>query len=131
MVKTQEAAHTPGPWWITESGVRDRGGYICHTNPPPHYAGQDERFAKETAERAANKVLIAAAPDLLQALLQLKRVGNDFAEWHPKFSPAIDAIYAALAKATGAVAPAAPSLALTAFIQDVEAAEGKATGAAA
>lgn len=30
-----------------------------------------------------------------------------------------------IAKATGAAAPAAPSLALTAFIQDVEAAEGK------
>ncbi|MDR6886104.1 MULTISPECIES: hypothetical protein [Variovorax] len=59
--------HTPGPWWTTGSGVRDRGGYICHTNPAQRYEGQDDRFAKETAERAANKLLIAAAPHLLEA----------------------------------------------------------------
>lgn len=62
------AQHTPGPWWITPSGVRDRGGYICHTNPAQRYEGQDERFAQETAERTANKLLIAAAPALLEAL---------------------------------------------------------------
>lgn len=59
-----EAKHTPGPWWDTESGVRDRGGYICHTRPAQRYPDQDERFEKETQERAANKRLIAAAPEL-------------------------------------------------------------------
>lgn len=59
--------HTPAPWWTTDSGVRDRGGYICHTLSAQHYPGQEERFARETAERAANKALIAAAPDLLEA----------------------------------------------------------------
>lgn len=62
------AKHTPGPWWATESGIRDRGGYICHTRPAQRYLGQDERFEKETKERAANKQLIAAAPELLEAL---------------------------------------------------------------
>ncbi len=50
-----EAKHTPGPWWVTDSGIRDRGGYICHTRSATHYPGQDERFEKETLERAANK----------------------------------------------------------------------------
>lgn len=63
-----EAKHTPGPWWETDHGVRDRGGYICHARPAMHYPGQDERFEKETIERAANKKLIAAAPELLEAL---------------------------------------------------------------
>ncbi len=59
--------HTPAPWWTTDSGVRDRGGYICHTLSAQRYPGQEERFARETEERAANKALIAAAPDLLEA----------------------------------------------------------------
>ena len=64
----REAKHTPGPWWATDSGIRDRGGYICHTKPPCHYPGQDVRYEQERVERAANKDLIAAAPDLLEAL---------------------------------------------------------------
>lgn len=66
-------AHTPGPWWVTDYGVRDRGGYICHTQPPTHFSGQDERFANEVEERKANARLIAAAPELLTALKDLRR----------------------------------------------------------
>lgn len=60
--------HTPAPWWVTDYGVRDRGGYICHTQPPTHFPDQDERFANEVEERKANARLIAAAPELLTAL---------------------------------------------------------------
>lgn len=60
--------HTPGPWWIAEHGVRDVGGYIAHTNSVQRYEGQDERYALEVARREADKRLIAAAPDLLEAL---------------------------------------------------------------
>lgn len=67
------AAHTAGPWWATEYGVRDSGGYICHTHPPSRYPGQEERYAKEVAEREANKHLIAAAPDLLDHLKAMNR----------------------------------------------------------
>lgn len=101
-----EAKHTPGPWWTEESGVRDRGGYICHTRPAQRYPGQEDRFIKETAERAANKALIAAAPKLLEAL-QITR-GNiaslgpagaltpytPYQEW-------LAMVDAAIAKATG------------------------------
>ena len=63
------AKHTPSPWWATGYGVRDRGGYICHTQPPTHFSGQDERFANEVEERKANARLIAAAPELLQMVI--------------------------------------------------------------
>lgn len=93
------AQHTPGPWWITPSGVRDRGGYICHTNPAQRYEGQDERFAQETAERAANKLLIAAAPELLNAV-QLAL--NDCVDLIG--TQAGNALAAAVAKASGSTA---------------------------
>jgi hypothetical protein len=71
-----EAKHTPGSWWVTDSGIRDRGGYICHTKPPCHYPGQDARYEQEKVERAANKDLIAAAPEMLEAL-----------QWREQFEP--------------------------------------------
>lgn len=89
------AAHTPNPWWETEYGVRDRGGYICHTQPPTHYPGQDERYASEVAERKANKTLIAAAPDLLEALQDLLEVVQTHLGLEARNA------VAAIAKATG------------------------------
>lgn len=62
------AQHSAGPWWVTESGIRNRAGYICFTRPATRFEGQEERFARESAERAADHLLIAAAPDLLEAL---------------------------------------------------------------
>lgn len=60
--------HTPGPWWATDHGVRDSGGYIFHTNQVQRYEGQEERYKREVAEREANKLLAAALPELLEAL---------------------------------------------------------------
>lgn len=94
-----EMKHTPGPWWVEESGIRDRGGYICHTRPAQRYPDQEERFIKETVERAANKTLIAAAPELLEALqgiLSCVSVRID----DPRIEK-FDAARAAIAKATG------------------------------
>ncbi|MFZ2306799.1 MAG: hypothetical protein WAW73_20185 [Rhodoferax sp.] len=68
-----QAKHTPAPWWVTEYGVMDTGGYICHTQPPTHFPGQDERFANEVEERKANATLIAAAPELLDQLKAMNR----------------------------------------------------------
>ena len=68
------AQHTPGPWWVTDHGVRDRGGFICAMIPTQRYEGQDERFELEHAERIANCLLIGAAPDLLSALETLYAV---------------------------------------------------------
>lgn len=72
--------HTPGPWWTTDDGIRDSGGYIAHTNSVLTYERQDERYAREIVQREADKKLIAAAPDLLEALkdaLSIFEFGDD------------------------------------------------------
>lgn len=91
--------HTPGPWWPTESGVRYRGGYIAHTNSVQRYEGQDERYAREVAQREADKLLIAAAPDMLEALQNLE---NDDGSSMP--DSAWKLVKDAIAKATGGAA---------------------------
>ena len=98
MTTNTEQKHTPGPWWATDSGVRDRGGYICHTNPPTHFQGQDERYDREVDERKANKNLIAAAPELLGALeLLVAGIENSVSQTYLPLQQA----RAAIAKATG------------------------------
>lgn len=145
MDKTQEAAHTPGPWQ-TEGfeAVHGNGNFYGGL-----IVGQDDVIVAQFV-MPHNARLIASAPELLEALQAIKKIfdkdvtfigggpqsrvevpfeshDQSWNHWHE----ARDLIRAAIAKATGAAAPAAPSLALTAFIQDVEAAEGKASGAAA
>lgn len=92
------AKHTPGPWWPTDSGVRDRGGYIAHTNSVQRYEGQDERYSREVEQRAADKLLIAAAPELLEALIELADCG---AEAWGEDRPCVRIARDAIAKATG------------------------------
>lgn len=76
----EKAKHTPGPWEITTHGIKEDGMYI------PIYA-EDGLWISEAkgrggipgskvgpnnnAEIAANAALIAAAPDLLAALVAL------------------------------------------------------------
>lgn len=65
-------AHTPGPWTATESGgllfVIDAGDYD-HKADTGFFVGTVTDGGKE--EHAANARLIAAAPDLLEALESL------------------------------------------------------------
>lgn len=98
---TEQLKHTPGPWWTTDSGVRERGGYICHTNQPTHFQGQDERYDRELAERRANKNLIAAAPELLAALEYAHACLTNQLSTKTKHEYAIDLARVAIAKATG------------------------------
>lgn len=106
------AKHTPSPWWATGYGVRDRGGYICHTQPPTHFPDQDERFANEVEERKANARLIAVAPELLSALLELSQHFHGEWEHDTRSQDEIDdhsdqaqrMARAAIAKATGSAA---------------------------
>lgn len=67
------ARHAPGPWWTTESGVRNSAGYVHLKMHAQRYEGQDERYAKDVAEREANELLFAAAPELLEALKEGRR----------------------------------------------------------
>ena len=83
--------HTPGPWIPNNDSppmVRDAiGNNIADT-----YNDSDAR-------------LIAAAPDLLAALIAFRDSGpsggQDFAEWHASYRPAIALARAAIKRATG------------------------------
>ena len=99
--------HTPGPWWTTDHGIRDVGGYIAHTNSVQRYEGQDERYAREVAQRDADKRLLAAAPDLLEALEALAGLYPSSEEMNESDDYSVTEIdwveiaRAAIAKATG------------------------------
>lgn len=82
--------HTPGPWTAQPNGaiwVGDTLISVCAIAPE---------------EATANANLIAAAPDLLEALqLVVDKIGTDF-ELYSEQQFAIDNARAAIAKATGA-----------------------------
>ena len=100
-----DTKHTPGPWAATakicDVGGRDfqvveireagdfRGG-ICHLQSAEHIGGID------AAETRANGALIAAAPELLEALKWLRTC-----EERGDLEEAIAAADAAIAKAEG------------------------------
>jgi hypothetical protein len=90
------SAHTPGPWAAIDNGhcwsVESKSHWIASTQ---------FCFATETE---ANARLIAAAPELLAALVELVKQHKNIraAESYPTTnSPATDAADAAIAKATG------------------------------
>lgn len=95
----ENAKHTPGPWEAVSNLVRtaineDRtGGYLVAECPA------------NIGNRIEDARLIAAAPDLLAALVAFRdggpQGGRNFAEWHESYKPAIDLARAAIAKATG------------------------------
>ena len=71
-----EQQHTPDPWRTTlnsnmERGIRTSGGFICFLPKPNHYHGQDERYKRDLITNEANANLIAAAPELLEALMAI------------------------------------------------------------
>ncbi len=96
-------AHTPGPWEV----IPARGNMLPHLMGGDHcrIALLDDCHAAES-EREANARLIAAAPDLLQALKiaeywLLQRNAWHTLQFHDSKRKAADQIIATLAKATG------------------------------
>ena len=81
--------HTPGPWRELVTRIDDANGYqICHL----------DLHGKSEAERDANRRLIAAAPDLLEALKE----ALDVCIWPSRaLSDIHDKASAAIAKAEG------------------------------
>jgi len=76
---------TKEDWYVTfttptEIGVRSKGGYICTLPKPTHYTGQNDRYEKETEENKANAKLIASAPKLLEALIEISEAKG---RYHP------------------------------------------------
>lgn len=94
--------------YATETvGIRDENGFICMMTKPRRYAGQDARFNEEMAEMQANARLIAAAPDLLEAVKAIREwllfngPVQDDGITHPAFVKANNLANVAIAKAEG------------------------------
>ncbi|WP_152593472.1 hypothetical protein [Stenotrophomonas maltophilia] len=85
--------HTPGPWWVDDhTNIRSEPGMVAFP------------CVKDGLPQEANARLIAAAPELLEALILLERemvesgnAGSVDYGW----KPAIEKTRAAIAKATG------------------------------
>ena len=104
---------TPGPWVLSKIGFRTNDGAAPVMAPDPDLGEKrvalvdcQTRFKRgqgwkaECAEREANARLIAAAPELLEALVYLVGESDDSmdAEYNPHAAP--------LAKARAAIAKA-------------------------
>ena len=65
--------HTPGPWHADGTAVTARVGaserYVCELSTSAPAQGQTYRIEAHRAEFLANLALIAAAPDLLEELM--------------------------------------------------------------
>lgn len=92
-----DSKHTPGPWRISRTSGMEI--FISHDHDQPNrvagYFAEVRRFTSDSEQVEANAQLIAAAPDLLEALI-------DLADWyreHTGLPPT--AANAAIAKATG------------------------------
>ncbi len=89
--------HTPGPWYAVGYWVEhgDSVADICTCDPA---AIEQEHLGRTSAEIEANARLIAAAPDLLEALKSMPQsmaaTDDDLMRW-------VEKARAAIAKATG------------------------------
>ena len=97
-----EAQYTPGPWRADEpTEIEWPMGEVNI------YAGDDSIVAGVIPHTSmdvltANARLIAAAPDLLDALVELERISHDEDDWcgSGRLADALDDARAAIAKAT-------------------------------
>ncbi len=90
--------HTPGPWFYVQEGSSGEffGCGVSGTKDGPEFIWFDDSI--EAERDIANAHLIAAAPDMLEALKQLKENAPD--QWVP--ASVVHAICdAAIAKAEG------------------------------
>lgn len=87
--ESSHALHTPGPWVQHQMLIRNaRGEYIC-----------DIKFPDDDPEIQVNARLIAAAPDMDEAIEQAL---DDMADSHCVCEETKQMLIAALAKARGA-----------------------------
>lgn len=99
------AKHTPGPWKVADYRTLNSGDYVIRgpekgpDNPNPVVAS----VVKQSGA-AANARLIAAAPDLLEALIRLSEAWEKFGPTLATVSggpTSLDLAHAAIAKAIG------------------------------
>jgi hypothetical protein len=72
--------HTPGPWGVSDIPTRDRRIYLPDSPGAPDIAVVLSRISRTDAETVANARLIAAAPALLAALIEMRYACTDKAE---------------------------------------------------
>jgi hypothetical protein len=98
---SNEAVHTPGPWVVNGFG----GGFRVIARMQPHEVAVSA--TAQGGDEISNARLIAAAPELLEALQALIPMME---EWHDEFPeyvgdnerPALIRARTAIARATGA-----------------------------
>ena len=106
-VKAENAKHTPGPWTLTGSGGQwesrlsiraDKWGCIAQI-------GVDPQMPHWDGPQRANARLIAAAPELLEALIAMEREKSDYMRLNHLGDPSNETTNklarAAIAKAQG------------------------------
>lgn len=100
------AGHTPGPWYIEPTGERTCNGPTVSIDQSPLKIVARPDWHLDHEEYMANARLIAAAPDLLEALHDCLTIVQDEYDEDPEpedltsWKRAIDAARAAIAKAT-------------------------------
>lgn len=99
-------AHTPAPWLVGEDQCVDECWSIVTTTGGAIIANVNDKAA-----RKANARLIAAAPDLLEALIEAqialdlaKCTFSEFGVIRPQVNIALAQVIAAIAKAKGGAA---------------------------
>ena len=99
--------HTRGPWKVADDikkcpGVRTSNGFICFTPKVFKYTDQEERYIEELKEKEANARLIAAAPEMYEALTKLVELAPKFWGDNPEDWPRyMDRVEQVVAKAEG------------------------------
>jgi hypothetical protein len=98
--------HTPGPWYVGTE-FNDQGRHIYAAQKVRHEDGDEWHpliactdDAEQLVDWQANAVLIAAAPDLLEALQTLSNMAESFSDELHKDHPDVVAARAAINKAT-------------------------------
>lgn len=92
------STHTPGPWFVKVNPI-----WHAVRSYNSDYVAEHIRGASD-AQRAANARLIAAAPDLLEALKRAVKVIHELSDYDPKGGNDLDYAdftQAAIAKAEG------------------------------
>jgi hypothetical protein len=75
MEEAKRAAHTPGPWMVLPSVSEGQFAILTEHGPRQDVACT---YGWESTPREANARLIAAAPDLLEALIEMAREKADY-----------------------------------------------------
>lgn len=102
---TAEAGHTPGPWHIFASGLAASRNQVEINDPEGLSVAYVLKFVPEYVQQSnANARLIAAAPELLEALKEIEAalyVDENTGEWRLRESWDHPKMFAALSRAQG------------------------------